>query len=128
MVSDEKALLYVMGTKSNAGRTPGSLMLAPLSTISLLTSILVPTVCLENRPQRMAIGTLTSYRLGYQMRSLAISRASHPHIHLKDPIDYLGVILQPERSPLNAMDVEIEMTRGESLAGEWTYLNVDSAV
>ncbi|XP_052482520.1 uncharacterized protein LOC128036033 [Gossypium raimondii] len=48
----------------------------------------------------MAIGTLTSCRLGYQMRSLAISRASHPHIYLKDLTDYLGVILQPELSPL----------------------------
>ncbi|MBA0573090.1 hypothetical protein Golob_000383 [Gossypium lobatum] len=55
VVSNEEVLWSVMGIKSNAGRTPGSLMLAPLSTISLITSILVPTDCLENRPQRMAI-------------------------------------------------------------------------
>ncbi|MBA0568117.1 hypothetical protein Golob_005630 [Gossypium lobatum] len=62
------------------------------------------------------------------MRSLAISRASHPHIHLKDPADYLGVILQLELSPLKATDVEIEMTRAEPLAGEWTYLNTDGTI
>ncbi|KAA3489715.1 Non-LTR retroelement reverse transcriptase [Gossypium australe] len=49
----------VMETKSNNRRTPGSLMLAPLSTISLLTSILVPSVFLENEPLRMRLLTNT---------------------------------------------------------------------